>query len=73
MSTPTPEERADSLVSLAPLTPDGPLFVKLQATGADPVCFGPYENPDLARQHAEQVRRFLAVVIREARAEASGA
>lgn len=67
MSTPTPEERAESLVAVGAPTPDGPLFVQLQGTAAEPVSFGPYENPDLAKKDAEKVRRFLAAVIREAR------
>jgi len=68
MSTPTPEERAESLVAVGALTPAGPLFVQLQGTAAEPIHFGPYENPDLAKKDAEKVRRFLAAVIREARA-----
>ena len=66
MTKSPPEERINALVIVAPLTPGGPLFVQLKGTAAEPVRFGPYENPDLARGDAEKVRRFLAAVLREA-------
>jgi hypothetical protein len=69
MSKPTPEERADSLVAVGSATPGGPLFVQLKGLPGDPVLFGPYENPELARKDAAKVRQFLAKVVREARAE----
>jgi hypothetical protein len=69
MNKPTPEERADALVVLDSATPGGPLFLQLKGSPEGPILFGPYENPDLARKDAAKMRRFLAGVIREARAE----
>ncbi len=69
MSKLTPEERADSLVAVDSATPGGPLFVQLKGLAEDPILFGPYENPELARKDAAKVRQFLAEVVREARAE----
>lgn len=66
MTTPFSDERMNALVSVGPLTPGGPPFVQLKGTAAEPVHFGPYENPDLARGDAEKVRLFLAAVLREA-------
>ena len=71
MSQSTPEERADSLVTVDSATPGGPLFVQLKGLPEGPVLFGPYENPDLARKDGAKMRRFLAEIIREARAEGS--
>ena len=63
---PSPELLADSLVTVAPMTPGGPLFVQLKGAG-EPVAFGPYENPAIALQDAGKVRRFLTAVILEER------
>jgi hypothetical protein len=64
-----PEVQADALVRVESVTPGGPLFVQLKGE-TEAVCFGPYENRDLAHRDAVKMRRFLAEVIR--RAEASG-
>jgi hypothetical protein len=64
---PTPEERAEALVSWGSSQPGGPHMVRLQGLLDEPVILGPYLNPDLAKQDAARIRRFLAALIDEAR------
>lgn len=44
------------------LTRDGQWHVRLCSPGHPPVVLGPYQNPDVARKTAEQLRGFLAAV-----------
>lgn len=64
---PTPEERAGALVEARPDEPGGPWFVELRELTDPPLRLGPYANPQLAREDAENLRRFLAAAIQEAR------
>ena len=68
MRTSEIESQADALVTVAPLSPAGPLFMQLKGE-METIAFGPYENPDLARGDGVKVRRFLAEVIRKGGAE----
>jgi hypothetical protein len=64
----TPEDWADALVVVDAITPGGPLFVQFKPISQEPILFGPYENPDLARKDAAKARQFLAELIHAARA-----
>jgi hypothetical protein len=43
---------------------DGAWLVVLRTPDGTPVCFGPYEDPEMADERAEATRRFVAAVIR---------
>jgi hypothetical protein len=64
---PTPEERAEALVEAKNEEPGGPWFVELRELADPPVRLGPYANPQLAREDAQHLRKFLAAAIEEAR------
>ena len=63
---PSPEERAQALVNAVSKVPGGPWFVELPELVEPAVLIGPYENPSLAHEEAEKIRKYLAVLIREA-------
>jgi len=58
------EEEAEGLVTAACKTPGGPWFVQLGKSLGQPLYLGPYQNPAVAREEAEKVRRIFANVIR---------
>jgi hypothetical protein len=65
----TPEQRAESLVTLKRKIPGGPSFILLGEGLGMPVHLGPYQSPVVAQDQAKEVRSFLAAVIRQAAAE----
>jgi hypothetical protein len=67
-TTPTPEERAASLVATVCAPSGGAWFVEVREPEGTAFRIGPYENPAHARGDAEKVRKVLTAVIREARA-----
>jgi CheY-like chemotaxis protein len=62
--TESPEEVAAHLVAAE--WADGAWLVVLRTPDGTPVCFGPYQDPELARERAEAAQRFVAAVIRVA-------
>jgi hypothetical protein len=59
-TTASPESLAERTVGVA----GGCHYVRLAVPGADPVYFGPYPNPAVARERADHVRRFVAALLR---------
>src|SRR5262245_33836171 len=66
---PTPEQRAEALVTAGPKEPGGTHYVWLHVPGGEPVALAGHPNPDVVRREAGAVRRFGAA-IREATAPA---
>ena len=62
----SPEQRAEALVAVLCPCPGGSWFVRLGEVVEPPMLLGPYENPALAREDADRLRRYLAAVIRDA-------
>ena len=65
-SPPTPEERAQALVTAAAKVPGGPWFIALCELVEPPIFLGPYENPAAAREDAGKIRQFVAALLRQA-------
>ena len=64
-ATPTPEERAQALVTVGRKVPGGDWFVQLGELLEETVYVGPYLNKAVAEEDAVRIRRYLAAVLRE--------
>lgn len=65
---PSPEELASRYVTVEPCHNGSPC-VSLRVPGAEPIEFGPYPNPSVAREKAEALRLAIAAVLVAGRAE----
>ena len=58
-------QRAQALVRVRNHQPGGPWFVELTGALQQAVSLGPYENPAIARTHAQRIEQFLAALLRQ--------